>query len=134
MIVTKIKRLKDNKSPGIDGITPKLLKEIAEEISVPLAIMFNLSLREGTVPHEWKHANVVRVPIFKKGNRCKAENYRPVSLTSVVCKLLESLLRDHMVDFLETQFIKGYTARVSKRTVVFDKLVRIYGNIIKVGR
>ena len=94
MIVTKIKKLKDNKSPGIDGVKPKLLKEIAEEISVPLAIMFNLSLREGTVPHEWKHANVV--PIFKKGNRCKAENYRPV-----VCKLLESLLRDHMVDFLE---------------------------------
>ena len=60
--------------------------------------MFNLSLREGTVPHKWKHANVV--PIFKKGNRCKAENYRPVSLTSV-CKLLESLLRDHMVDFIE---------------------------------
>ena len=78
MIVTKIKKLKDNKSPGIDGITPKLLKEIAEEISVPLAIMFNLSLREGTVPPEWKHANVV--PIFKKGSRCKAENYRPVSL------------------------------------------------------
>ena len=99
MIVTKIKKLKDNKSPGIDGITPKLLKEIAEEISVPLAIMFNLSLREGTVPPEWKHANVV--PIFKKGSRCKAENYRPVSLTSVVCKLLESLLRDHMIDFLE---------------------------------
>ena len=99
MIVTKIKKLTDNKSPGIDGITPKLLKEIAEEISVPLAIMFNLSLREGTVPHEWKHVNVV--PIFKKENRCKAENYRPVSLTSVVCKLLESLLRDHMIDFLE---------------------------------
>ena len=43
-------KLKDNKSPGIYGITPKLLKEIAEEISVPLAIMLNLSLREGTVP------------------------------------------------------------------------------------
>ena len=99
MIVTKIQKLKDNKSPGIDGITPKLLKEIAEEISVPLAIMFNLSLHEETVPHEWKHANVV--PIFKKGSRCKAENYRPVSLTSVVCKLLESLLRDHVIDFLE---------------------------------
>ena len=70
MIVTKITNLKDNKSPGIDGITPKLLKEITEEISVPLAIMFNLSLREGTVPHKWKHDNVV--PIFKKGNRCKA--------------------------------------------------------------
>ena len=100
MIVTKIKKLKDNKSPEIDGMTPKLLKEIAEEISVPLAIMFNLSLREGTFPHKWTHANLV--PILKKGHRCKAENYRPVSLTSVVCKHLESLLRDHiMVDFLE---------------------------------
>ena len=91
--------LKDNKSPGIDGTTPKLLKEIAEETSVPLAIMFNFSSCEVTVPHDWNHANVV--PIFKKGNGCKAENYRPVSLTSVVCKLLESLLHDHMVDFLE---------------------------------
>ena len=61
--------------------------------------MFNLSLHEGIVPREWKHANVVS--ILKKGSRCKAENYRPISLTSVVCKLLESLLRDHMIDFLE---------------------------------
>ena len=99
MIVTKINKQKDKTSPWIDGITPKLLKEIAEEISVPLAIIFNFSIREGTIPHKWKHANAV--PIFKKGNRCKAENYRPVSLTSVACKLLESLLRDHMVDFLE---------------------------------
>ena len=120
MIVTKIQKLKDNKSPGIDGITPKLLKEIAEEISVPLAIMFNLSLHEGTVPHEWKHANVVH--IFKKGNRCKAENYRPVSLTSVVCKLLESLLRDHMVDFLERNNLLKDTQHVFKRGRSLDLL------------
>ena len=75
MIVTKIKKLTNNKSPGIDGITPKSLKETAEEISVPLAIMFNVSARGD-------RSNVV--PIFKKGNRCKAENYRQVSLTSVV--------------------------------------------------
>ena len=66
----------------------------------------------------------------------QSRNYRPVSLTSV-CKLLESLLRDHMVDFLEKHNLlkdTHYTARVSKRTVVFDKLVRIYGNNIKMGR
>ena len=50
------------------------------------------------MPLEWKIANVV--PIFKKGNRCKPDNYRPVSLTSVVCKLIDSLLRDHMVEFM----------------------------------
>ena len=73
MILAKLKKMKDNKSPGVDGISSKMLKEIAEEISVPLAIVFNLFIQEGIVPLEWKIANVV--PIFKKGNRCKPENY-----------------------------------------------------------
>ena len=98
MIAKKIKKMKDNKSPGVDGITPKLLKEIVEQISTPLAKLFNLSLEEGIVPSEWKEANIT--PLFKKGSRNKPENYRPVSLTSVVCKLLETLIRDHMVEFL----------------------------------
>ena len=49
--------------------------------------VFNLSLKEGVVPFEWKEANII--PLFKKGSRNKSENYRPVSLTSVICKLLE---------------------------------------------
>ena len=54
--------------------------------------------KEGVVPFEWKEANVI--PLFKKGSGNKSENYRPVSLTSVICKLLERLIKDHMVDFL----------------------------------
>ena len=96
MIPKKIKK-KDNKSPGVDGIPPKLLKEIVEQISIPLAKLFNLSLEEGIVPSEWKEAKIT--PLFKKGSRNKPENYRLVSLTSVVCKLLETLIRDHMVEF-----------------------------------
>ena len=84
--------MKDIKSPGVDGIPPKLLMEIAEQISTPLAKWFNLSLEEGIVPSEWKEVNIT--PLFKKGSRNKPENYRPVSLTSVVCKLLETLIRD----------------------------------------
>ena len=57
--------------------------------SIPLARVFNLSLKEGVVPFEWKEANII--PLFKKGSRNKSENYRPVSLTSVICKLLERL-------------------------------------------
>ena len=86
MIAKKIKNMKDNKSPGIDGIPPTLAK------------VFNLSLEEGIIPSEWKEANIM--PLFKKGSRNKPENYRPVSLTSVECKLLETLIRDHMVEFL----------------------------------
>ena len=54
MIAQKIKKMKDNKSPGVDGIPPKLLKEIVEQISTPLAIFFNLLLEEGIVTSEWK--------------------------------------------------------------------------------
>ena len=98
MIAKKIKKINDNKSPGVDGIPSKLLKEIVEQISAPLAKLFNLSLEEGIVPSEWKEANIT--PLFKKGSRNKPENYRPVSLTSVVCKLFETLIRDHIVEFL----------------------------------
>ena len=98
MVAMKIRDMKDNKSPGVDGIPPKLLLEIVEQISIPLATVFNLSLEEGIVPLEWKEANII--PLFKKGSRNKSENYRPVSLTSVICKLLERLIKDHLVDFL----------------------------------
>ena len=97
MVAKKIKAMKDNKSPGVDGIPPKLLMETVEQISIPLARVFNLSLKQGVVPFEWKEANII--PLFEKGLR-KKENYRPVSLTSVICKLLERLIKDHMVDFL----------------------------------
>ena len=98
MIANTIKTMKDNKSPGVDWIPPKLLKEIVEQISTPLAKLFNLSLEEGIVPSEWKEANVTS--LFKKGSRNKPANYIPVSLTSLVCKLLETLIRDHMVEFI----------------------------------
>ena len=57
-----------------------------------------MSLKEGVVPFEWKEANII--PLFKKGSRKKSDNYRPMSLTSVICKLLERLIKDHMVNFL----------------------------------
>ena len=98
MIANKIKKMKGNKSPGVDGIPPKLLKQIVEQVSTPLAKLFNLSTEEGIVPSEWKEAKITQ--LFKKGSRNKPENYRPASLTSVVCKLLETLIRDHEVEFL----------------------------------
>ena len=90
--------MRANKSPGVDGISPKR-KEIVEQISIPLAKVFNLSLEEGIIPlSEWKEGNMML--LFKKGSRNKSQNYRPVSLTSVVGKLLETLIRDHVVELL----------------------------------
>ena len=70
----------------MDVIHPKLLLEIVVQISIPLATVFNLSIEEGIVSLEWIEANMMS--LFKKGSINKSENYRPVSLTLVICKLL----------------------------------------------
>ena len=62
--------------------------ERVEHISIPLARAFNLSLK--VVPFEWKETNII--PLLKKGSRNNSENYKSVTLTSVICKLLERLL------------------------------------------
>ena len=89
MVAKNIKAMKDNKSPGLDGIPPKLQMQTVEQISIPLERVFILSLNEGVFPFEWKEANIIS--LFKKGSRKKSENYRPVNLISVICKLLEKV-------------------------------------------
>ena len=98
VVATKINNMKENKSPGVDGISPTILKETVEQISTPLAHVFNMSLQEGIVPLEWKEANIIH--LFKKRFKKQVCIYRPVSLTSVICKLLETIITDHMMDFL----------------------------------
>ena len=64
VVASKINTMTENKSPGVDGISPKILKETVEQISMPLAHVFNMSQQEGIVPLEWKEANII--PLFKK--------------------------------------------------------------------
>ena len=80
------------KSPGPDGIHPRVLNELADCISIPLSIIFNTSLTTGKLPKEWKQANIS--PIHKKGSKTLPQNYRPVSITSVVGKIMEEIIRD----------------------------------------
>ena len=94
--ISKILRgLKEDKSPDPDRIHPRVLKELSFTISKPLCIIFNQSLGSKTVPTSWKEAQISA--IFKKGKKCQAGNYRPVSLTSVLCKVMETLVREHII-------------------------------------
>ena len=60
VVASKINmNMKENKAPGVDGLSPKILEETVEQISKPLAHVFNMSLQEGIVPLEWKEANII---------------------------------------------------------------------------
>ena len=85
-----LRQLKPGKASGPDNIGPRVLKELADVIADPLARVFRKSLHEGTVPSDWKHANVA--PIYKKGEKYDPANYRPVSLTCVASKLMEHIV------------------------------------------
>ena len=94
----KLDKIRADKAPGADNMYPRFLKEIASELCLPLTLIFRKSLEAGEVPEDCKLANVS--PIYKKGGREKVQNYRPVSLTSQVCKVLESIIRDSVVKHL----------------------------------
>ena len=82
--------LKVHKAPGPDGLSARVLKECSSEIAPMLAFIYNESLAQGTVPDEWRQANVA--PVYKKGEKYDEANYRPVSLTCICCKTLEHII------------------------------------------
>jgi len=86
-ILDIIAKLNNNKSPGPDMITPKLLKSIANEIINPLLCLFNLLLTTDTIPNVLKLAKAI--PVHKKEDKYLASNYRPISLLNVIHKILE---------------------------------------------
>ena len=122
----KLKAMNVNKSPNPDGHHPVLLKELADELALALAIVCQKSLSEGCLPQEWKDAHIS--PIFKKGKKSVPGNYRPVSLTSIICKVIESLFQDHVVHHITSKqlltdnqhgFIHGHSC-ATNILAVFD--------------
>ena len=98
VVKKKIRELRTEAAAGPDGIGPRILQELQEDLAPALADIFTKSMDEGVVPQDWKEANVT--PIFKKGSKSVPGNYRPVSLTSVSCKLMESVIRDEVTKHL----------------------------------
>ena len=87
-----------SKACGYDCIPGRLLKEGAPCLSEPLVALFNQSLKLGQLPSDWTSANVT--PAHKKGSKHDPKNYRPVSLTSIVVKIMERLVHGKIINFL----------------------------------
>ena len=108
------KTLKTFKSPIYDGLHPRVINELANCISILLSIIFNTYLTTGKLPIDWKQANISA--IHKKGSKTQPQNYWPVSLMSIVGKILKEIIRDTVIvhmkenDLLSNKqfgFIKG---------------------------
>ena len=119
------------KAKGPDRIHNLVLKTCAQQLAPGLATIFQRSIDAGTLPSDWRNANVA--PVFKKGDVHLAENYRPVSLTCVTCKLLEHIICKHMLNHLERNniltslnhgFRSGYSCETQLVTTVHDLLTK----------
>ena len=96
-VIKVVMKLRNSSSAGPDGINVFFIKKILAEIANPLCKIYNVSLSQGTLPDDWKIAHVI--PVFKKGDTQNASHYRPISLTSVICKILERIVRSKLLDY-----------------------------------
>ena len=118
-----------HKASGPDGLSARVLKECSSEISPMLALIYNESLAQGTVPDDWRQANVA--PVFKKGEKYNAANYRPVSLTCICCKTLEHIIVSNINKHLAFESIladcqHGFRSQRSCET----QLVQFYHDMV----
>ena len=125
LVSAELKRLNPDKAPGPDGMSSTVLRACAEQLAGPLATLFKKTMKKGQLPQDWKRATIV--PIFKKGNRSAPSNYRPVSLTSQVCKVMEQLVKTQIVEHLEdnnllSQHQHGFRRMRSCQSNLLDSL------------
>ena len=131
-----LKSLKVSKSPGPDNIHPRILREAAKELAYPFKLLFDSTIKAGKIPTKWKTAEVR--PIFKKGTKTDPGNYRPVSLTSIICKVFETFIRDAIVSHLinnnllsseQFGFCKGRSCVTQLLSTLYDWFAYLDQNI-----
>ncbi|XP_047129531.1 uncharacterized protein LOC124809466 [Hydra vulgaris] len=86
-VLSRLKHVDINKTYGVDSIHPLILKNCADSVTLPLTLIFKESFVKSELPTQWIASNIT--PLFKKGDKLEAANYRPVSLTSITCKIME---------------------------------------------
>ena len=129
-ILIALNKLSAHKSVGPDFVYARTLVETKFEIAPILTHIFNAFLEFAYVPDEWKIADVI--PIFKKGNKECKENYRPISLTSVMCKLMECIIVNKLTLFLESNnLLTPYQHGFRKGKSCVTNLIMFYDKVTK---
>jgi hypothetical protein len=128
----RLKQLDGSKSIGHNNIHPYVLKQCSQAFSVPLCLLFQKSLDLGVVPQSWKLANIT--PVHKNGSKLSPNNYRGISLTSVLCKLLERIVGAHIYNHLICNNIlsknqHGFVPRRSTTTNLLETMDIITGSL-----
>lgn len=98
-VTNHLRTLNQNKSPGPDQISPHIVKQSAIELSISLCNLFNKSFYLGILPIDWKTVNIT--PIHKKRPKHNKENYRQISLTSIISKVAEKIVKSRVMIFLD---------------------------------
>ena len=131
LVATKLSQLNISKSPGPDLIHPIVLYEVRDVIAYPLKLLSERSLETGQLPADWKYSTITA--IYKKGPKSDVGNYRPVSLTSVICKVLESIIRDYsMIHLLKNELLNSQQHGFIKGRSTALQLLNMLDNWTKV--
>ena len=125
IVKKKLNKLRTDKSCGPDGVHPLLLNKLADTMSIPLALIYQISITSGQVPSIWKDGVVTA--LFKKGKKSDPANYRAITLTSVVCKVLERIFVELLVKHLKKNNLQnkqqhGFTMKKSTVTNLIEAL------------
>ena len=89
-VIKLLSNLKPDKATVQDSIRPLVLKQLKTEIAPVICLLFEKSLQTGQLPSDWKKVQVC--PLFKKGDKTEPSNYRPISLTCILCKVMEHII------------------------------------------
>ena len=119
----RLEKLQPHKAAGPDKMKPKILKELADIIAPVITRIYRASLKQTRAPQAWKRANVTAV--FKKGEKYKPSNYRPISLTSILCKQMEHIIASHLMNHLNSNKIlynkqHGFRSKLSCETQLIE--------------
>ena len=135
--VEDILKIQDtSKATGPDLLNPRLLKEAYSILKYPFCRLFNLSLEQGRFPSDWKNANVT--PVFKKDSPSDCKNYRPISLISILGKVMERCVYKHIHNYLvENSIITSHQSGFTPGDSAINQLINItneFGKALDQGK